>query len=341
MKYRQLGKSGLIVTDLCLGTMIFGEDTSRATPEGEAVKIIHRYLEAGGNFLDTANIYAQGRAEEIVGRALAGRNKNVVLATKVRFPMGSDPNESGLSRLHIQNSVEVSLRRLRVDTIDLLYLHGWDPVTPIQETMRTLDDLVRSGKIRYIGVSNFKAWQLMKALSISEINQYVRFIAAQYQYSLVVRDIEREFVDLCLSEGVGITPWGPLGGGFLSGKYNREVKPQTTEEGRIATSDRTVEEAWERRSTEQNWKIIDTIKTIMNNHAGASASQVALAWLLAKQAVSSVIIGVRTLAQLEDNLKASELKITAAEMDQLDDVSALTEAYPYRFIEFYTRRNLE
>ena len=341
MNYRQLGKSGLIVTDLCLGTMIFGENTPRATREEDAIKIIHKYMEAGGNFIDTANVYAQGRSEEIVGRAIKGRRRKVILATKVRFPMGSDPNESGLSRYHIYNSVEDSLTRMGVDNIDLLYLHGWDPLTPIEETMRALDDLVKTGKIRYIGVSNFKAWQLMKALSVSELTSYVRFVAAQYQYSLVVRDIEREFVDLCLSEGVGITPWGPLGGGFLSGKYKRDEKPQKPEEGRIATSDSTVEEAWERRSIERNWRIMETIKGIIDNHPGVTASQISLAWLLAKPAVSSIIIGIRTMEQLEDNLKASDLKLKQEEIQMLDNVSALTEEYPYRFIEFYTRRQYE
>src|SRR3990172_11870706 len=194
MEYKRLGLSGLLVSELCLGTMIFGEDSSRSTPPDEAEQIIASYLEAGGNHIDTANVYASGRAEEIVGRALRGKRGQAVLATKVRFAMGSGPNDQGLSRYHIFRSVEDSLRRLKTDSIDLLYMHCWDPLTPLEESLRAFDDLVSSGKVSYIGVSNFKAWQLMKALAISDAHGWARFIAAQYQYSLVVRDIEQGFL---------------------------------------------------------------------------------------------------------------------------------------------------
>ena len=217
MRYRQLGRSGLLVSELALGTMVFGEDSQRSTLPEEAERMIHRFLDEGGNHIDTANVYADGRSEEIVGKAIQNKRGQVVLATKVRFRSGGDgPNNLGLSRYHIIRSVEDSLQRLTTETIDLLYMHSWDPLSPLDELLRAFDDLVTAGKVRYIGVSNFKAWQLMKALGLSDFKGWARFVAAQYQYSLVVRDIEAEFSDLCLSEGVGITPWGPLGGGFCN-----------------------------------------------------------------------------------------------------------------------------
>jgi aryl-alcohol dehydrogenase-like predicted oxidoreductase len=253
MRYRPLGQSGLMVSELCLGTMVFGEESSRGTSAYDAERIIARFIDAGGNHIDTANVYADGGSEQIVGEALKGKRKDVVLATKVRFAMGEGPNDEGLSRLHIIKSVEDSLRRLDTDYIDLLYMHCWDPITPLEESLRTFDYLVRAGKVRYIGVSNFKAWQLMKALSLSDTHGWARFVAAQYQYSLVVRDIELEFTDLCLSEGVGITPWGPLGGGFLSGKYKKDERPELEEDGRLAMMEDDSEEAWDKRSTKKNW----------------------------------------------------------------------------------------
>ncbi len=334
MKYNPLGHSGLMVSELCLGTMIFGEQGPRGADESTAQHIVHRFLDAGGNHIDTANVYAEGRSEEIVGRALKGRRRHVVLATKVRFSTGKGPNDSGLSRLHIQHSVENSLRRLQTDVIDLLYVHCWDPVAPLEETLRALDDLVRAGKVRYIGVSNFKAWQLMKALALSDAHGWARFVAAQYQYSLVERAIEHEFGDLCLSEGVGITPWGPLGGGFLSGKYRPGDKPT---EGRLAVMPEETEEAWARRATKQNWRILEVVDKIAKARQ-ASYSQIALAWLLTRQAVDSVIFGARTMEQLEDNLGAAELKLTDDELQQLNTVSTPLETYPYRFIKLYGSR---
>jgi aryl-alcohol dehydrogenase-like predicted oxidoreductase len=287
MKYNKLGQSGLLVSDLALGTMIFGEDSQRSTTPKDARRIIHRFLDAGGNHIDTANVYADGRSEEIVGEAIQDRRDQVVLATKVRFSMGEGPNDEGLSSYHIKNSVEDSLRRLNVETIDLLYMHAWDPLTPIEESLRAFEDLVSSGKVRYIGVSNFKAWQVMKALSVSDQNGWLRFIAAQYQYSLVVREMEWEFTDLCLQEGLGIVPWGPLGGGFLTGKYNREKRPQSASEGRIAVMNEESEESWELRSTARNWRTLDVMDDIATNYDFTHA-QVALAWLLDQPAVSSL-----------------------------------------------------
>ena len=333
MNYRKLGRSGLLVSELALGTMIFGEQSERSTPPEEATRMIHRFLDAGGNHIDTANVYASGRSEEIVGKAIKSKREQVVLATKVRFAMGEGPNDRGLSRYHIMHSVEDSLRRLQVDTIDLLYMHCWDNLTPIEESLHAFDDLVTAGKVRYIGVSNFKAWQMMKALGLSDARGRSRFVAAQYQYSLVVRDIEAEFLDLCQSESVGIVPWGPLGGGFLSGKYTREERPTSASQGRLGVTPDDYEESWSRRATERNWDTLDVVDDIVASYEGTTHSQVALAWLLTRPAVASVIMGVRTMEQLEDNLGVVELDLPSDEIERLNETSALPDAYPYRFIQ--------
>ena len=328
MEMRQLGSSGLLVSELCLGTMIFGEESERSTSPEEAREMIDRYLDAGGNFIDTANVYAGGRSEEIVGEALRGRRDSVVLATKVRFRRGDGANDTGLSRRHIMTEVENSLRRLQTETIDLYYAHMWDPLTPLDETLRAFDDLVSAGKIRYIGVSNFKGWQLMKTLALSDTYGWSRPIAAQYQHSLVVRDIEPEFVDLFLGEGVGSVPWGPLGGGFLSGKYRRGQRPQ---EGRLSTTPEQHEEAWRRRAVARNWDILDVAGEIAERR-DKSYAQVALNWLLSRPEVSSVIIGARTLEQLDENLGAVDWELSADELAALDDASTVDWPYPYRMI---------
>jgi aryl-alcohol dehydrogenase-like predicted oxidoreductase len=333
MECEPLGCSGLMVSELCLGTMIFG-DEARGTDEPTAMRMIHQFLDAGGNFIDTADVYVGGYSEEITGKALKDRRDRVVLATKVRFAMGDDPNDVGLSRRHVIAGCEASLRRLGTDHVDLLYVHMWDPVTPIEETLRALDDLVTAGEVRYIGVSNFKAWQVMKALAVSDACGWARFIAAQYQYSLVVRDIEREFVSLFEAEELGQVPWGPLGGGFLSGKYRPGDRPT---EGRIATTPHHTEEAWHRRATERNWAIIDAMGDIAAAR-DKSYPQVALAWLLAQPTVVAPIIGVRTPEQLEDNLGAVGWSLTDEELTRLQEVSAVEEGYPYRMIREYGAR---
>jgi len=315
--------------------MIFGEQSQRSTTPQEAERIIYRYLDAGGNHIDTANVYAEGRSEEIIGRALNGRRHQVILATKVRFNTGPGPNDAGLSRFHILHSVENSLRRLQTDAIDLLYMHSWDPLTPLEETLRAFDNLVTTGKVHYIGVSNIKAWHLMKALAVSDANALERFVAAQYQYSLVERAIEFEFTDLFLEEGVGLVTWGPLGGGFLSGKYQPDKRPKEPEEGRLAVQRDSDEEAWVHRATERNWQILSAIDNVVVEHPGSTYSQVALSWLLAQPAVASVIIGARTLGQLEDNLGAVELQLSAQEIARLNEVSALEPGYPYRYLHSY------
>lgn len=334
MKYNPLGNSGLLLSEISLGTMIFGEDSSRGTDADTAVNLIHQYLDQGGNHLDTANVYADGRSEEIVGRALQDRRDQVILATKGRFPMGDRPNDQGLSRRHIIQSVEDSLRRLETDYLDLLYMHAWDPLTPIEESLRAFDDLVSAGKVRCLGVSNFKAWQLMKALGISSAHGWLRFTAAQYQYSLVERGIEPEIQDLCLEEGLSLVPWGPLGGGFLSGKYHSGRKPES---GRLAMMPEESEEAWERRARERNWQILGVMDDIASSYH-LTHPQIALRWLLSRPGVSSVIIGARTADQLEENLHTARLELPEEEIERLSELSAPPLGYPYRFIETYARR---
>ena len=332
MKFNQLGKSGLLVSDISLGTMVFGEERERSTPADEAEKIIHRYLEAGGNHIDTADGYAGGRSEEIVGRAMKGEQRDqVVIASKVYFPVKDGRNDFGLSRHHIVEGVNASLRRLKMDYIDLYYMHRWDHLTPVEESLRAFDDLVRAGKVRYIGVSNFKAWQVMKSVSISDKQGWARFVAGQYQYSLIKRDVDYEFIDLFRSEGIGLMTWAPLGGGFLSGKYKKGEKPTDAHEGRIAGEADRTEDAWARRNTDRNWKIIEAVGEIVKAR-GASYSQIAIAWLRAQPAVSSVIMGVRTVEQLEDNLGAADIELSDEELGKLNAASKMPELYPYRFI---------
>ena len=322
----------MLVSELALGAMIFGESSQRSASPQDAERMIHRFLDAGGNHIDTADVYAGGRSEEIVGKAIAPRRDRVVLASKVRFPTEEGPNAAGLARVHVLRGVENSLRRLNVETIDLLYAHAWDPLTPLEETLRAFEQLISSGKVRYLGVSNFKAWQVMKGLAISAAHDWPPFIAAQYQYSLVVRDIEDEYQDLCLSEGLGLVPWGPLGGGFLTGKYRSGEQPQDPESGRLAVTPESYEEAWSRRATQRNWHVLAVMDQIVAAHPGVTHSQVALAWLLSRPVVTSVIIGVRTVEQLEDNLGASELRLSADELQQLDNASQPEQGYPYRMI---------
>lgn len=334
MRYQRLGNTGLLVSEIALGTMLFGEGKERSTPEADAITMVQRFIDAGGNHIDTANVYAGGISEAVVGKAIKGQRDKLVIATKGRFPMGPGVNDAGLSRYHILRAAEDSLRRLDTDVIDLYYMHCWDPLTPLEESLRAYDDLVTQGKVRYIGVSNFKAWQVMKALALSEAQGWARFVAAQYQYSLIVREIEYEYADLLASEGVGLVPWGPLGGGFLSGKYQPGDKPDS---GRLATQPDTDEEAWGRRNIERNWATLAAVQRVADAR-GISVPQVALAWLRGRPNISSVIIGARTLAQFEDNMAAAQIDLTPDEVAALDAASALPQIYPYRFIASYGAR---
>src|SRR5215204_1953900 len=295
MQYARLGNTGLMVSELCLGCMTFGQEADEETSRAIAA----RFLEAGGNFVDTADVYSNGVSEEITGRALEGVRDDVVLATKVRFPMGEGPNDVGLSRKHIMQGCEDSLRRLGTDYIDLYQVHCWDVATPLEETLSALSDLVRSGKVRYIGVSNFTGWQLMRSLDTSEAHGFERFVCLQPQYSLVERNIEREVLPACREEGLGVIPWSPLGGGFLLGKYRRGEEPP--EDSCIAGASDGMEEAWTRRAVGRNWRTLDVIDEI-SSETGKSYAQIALNWLLRQEGVTAPIIGARRMEQLEDNL---------------------------------------
>ncbi|WP_313999244.1 aldo/keto reductase [uncultured Paenibacillus sp.] len=326
MEYRLLGRSGLAVSELCLGTMTFGNTTS----EEDSIAMIHRFLEAGGNFLDTADVYVDGRSEEIVGKAIKDRRSEVVLATKVRFATAKHPNGVGVSRKHMLDGVEASLRRLQTDYIDLYQMHVWDQATPIEETLRTLDDLVSSGKVRYIGCSNYLAWQLMKSLAYSDFNRFVRFISIQPQYSLVSREMDREIMELCLSEQVGVIPWAPLGSGFLTGRYGRE-EPRS---GRLTS--KSGESSWTNRSTEKNFAILDEVCKAAGE-LGKTPAQVALRWLIQRPGITAPIFGASTLEQYEDDIGAAGWTMPEEIWNCLDEVSALPSEYPTRFIDKFRR----
>lgn len=328
MEIHNLGNTGLRVSELCLGTMTFAREADEET----SLRMIERFIEAGGNFIDTANVYTVGRAEEIVGKALKGRRHNFIIATKVRFRMGPGPNDVGLSRKHIMEGCEASLRRLQTDYIDLYQAHCWDPYTPLEETLAAFDDLVHAGKVRYVGVSNFTGWQLMKALWLSDKHGWARFVCLQPRYNLVDRQAERELLPICREEGLGVIPWSPLGGGFLSGKYERN-KPMP-QDARIAGAQPHWPEAMERQGTERAWCTLEVVRQIAKQR-GKSPSQVALAWLLAQPDITAPILGARTLEQLEDNLGCVGWNLTDEELKRLDQVSALEDTYPYHFIQSF------
>jgi aryl-alcohol dehydrogenase-like predicted oxidoreductase len=332
MKYRKLGRTSLRVSEICLGTMIFGEEESRGVNEEESTKQIDHFINEGGNFIDTADVYANGRSEKILGKSIKGRRDDLVIATKCRFPMGKGVNNRGLSRKYILQAVEASLSRLDTSYIDLFYLHCNTIDMSLIEIMSTLNDLVVSGKIRYTGVSNFRAWEFMKALDISEANRWARFEAAQYQYSLVERNIENEYSSLCETEEVSILPWGPLGGGFLSGKYSSDQKPQ--EGTRLAMMPDHTEESWKNRSIPQNWEILKVMEEIKSN-TGYSHPQIALSWLLDQPAVTSIIIGTRTMEQLKDNMDTLKAELSKEDLMRLSEVSKRDPDYPYGFIKNY------
>jgi len=328
MEYRQLGKSGLRVSTVTLGTMGFG-GTGWASPVGHidvdgARRQISLCRDAGVNLIDTADVYSNGLSEEILGEALGADREEVLVATKVRFPMGSGPNDAGLSRHHIIRGAEGSLRRLRTDYIDLYQVHEWDGQTPLEETLSALDSLVQSGKVRYVGVSNYSAWQMMKALGVSDRSGYSRFVSQQVYYSLQNRDVEPELVPACLDQGLGILVWSPIAGGLLSGKYRR-TGPEAPEGSRHLSGD------WKEPPIHDEQQLYDTIEVLVEiaGSRGVAPAAVALAWLLAKPAVASVIVGARNESQLSENLKAADLSLSEEEMSRLDEVSAEPLRYPH------------
>lgn len=328
MRYNLLGNTGLFVSELCLGTMTFGgEGFFRAVgqvQQEEADTIVKAAIDGGINFIDTANVYSNGLSEQITGQALRNlgiARSDVVLATKVLGPMGEGINARGASRGHIMDQADASLKRLGVDHIDLYQIHGWDPVTPIEETLRALDDLVRSGRVRYVGVSNWAAWQIAKALGISAKDQLARFETVQAYYTIAGRDLEREIAPMMQSEKLGLMVWSPLAGGLLSGKYRQEGA-----EGRRAQFN------FPPVDMDRADKVIDAMAPIAAAH-GVSVAQVALSWLLHQRHVMSVIIGAKRLDQMTDNLGAVSLKLTPEELATLNTVSALPAEYPGWMIE--------
>ncbi|MQT11903.1 aldo/keto reductase [Segnochrobactrum spirostomi] len=326
MQYRQLGRSGLRVSVLSMGTMTFG-GTGPFEKVGNvdlatARRQIDQCLEAGVNLIDTANIYSAGRSEEIVGEALAGRRADVLIATKARMRTGSGPNQGGASRHQIILECEKSLKRLKTDYIDLYFIHEWDGETPVEETMEALDTLVRAGKVRYLGASNYSGWHLMKALAAADRAHWQRFVCQQIHYSLEAREAEYELVPISLDQGLGIMVWSPIAGGLLSGKYRRG-KP-TPEGTRVLAN-------WGEppiRDENRLYDIVEELVAIGEAH-GVSAAQIALAWLLGRPAVSSLVIGGRTEAQFADNLAAADVVLTDEERSRLDAVSRLPLLYPY------------
>jgi len=334
MNYRYLGKTGLKVSELCLGTMTFGREADEATSHA----ILDRFVAVGGTFIDTANVYGRGRSEEVVGSWLRGKERDaLVVATKVRFPMGAGPNEVGLSRTHIRASVEASLRRLQTDYIDLYQVHAWDHATPIEETLATLNDLVREGKVRYIGTSNHTGYQLQRAIDLSRRMGWEPYICLQPQYNLLCRSTEWELVPVCADEGVGIIPWSPLRGGWLTGKYHRGMAepPHGTRVGE--SQNPTGTEGWERNATEHTWRVLDALAAVAKE-ADRSPAQVALRWLLQRPGVTAPIIGARTIAQLDDNIGATALTLDEGQMARLDDASDVPLPYPHDFLANAAKR---
>lgn len=328
MEYRTLGSSGAVVSTFCLGTMTFGAETDEAGSHEQ----LDVFTDAGGTLVDTADVYSAGTSEEIVGRWLAARpaavRDTVVLATKARFSMGPDTNDVGLSRRHLDRALEASLRRLGVDTIDLYQPHGWDPLTPVEETLRFFDDAVTSGKVRYLGLSNFAGWQIQKVVDTAQVRGWPRPVTLQPQYNLLAREIEWEIVPACQESGLGLLPWSPLGGGWLTGKYTRDSRP--TGATRLGENPERGVEAYDKRSaSERTWTVIDTLQDIADKRE-VPMGAVALSWLHDRPAVTSVILGARTTAQLTDNLGAAGLHLDADETARLDAASDPAPSdYPY------------
>jgi aryl-alcohol dehydrogenase-like predicted oxidoreductase len=327
MQYRSLGKTGLRVSELCLGAMTFGRETDEST----SYQILDRFTAAGGNFIDTADVYSQGISETILGRWLKQQKRDdLVIATKVRFPMGSGPNDYGLSRKHILAGIDASLKRLGTDYIDLYQVHRWDPETPLEETLSTLNDLVRAGKVRYLGCSNFKGWHLQKAIDLCKTNGWEPFTCLQPLYNLLDRVIEWELVPVCQNEGIAIIPWSPLRGGWLSGRYQRGMTGPEKGSRVHTASVQGWSETWEVYANERTWAIIDEMFAIAQE-ANKEPAQVALRWLMQRPAVTAPITGVRTLAHLDSNLGAVGWELDSAQMKRLDDISSLRPPYPYDF----------
>lgn len=329
MRYNRLGSTGLIVSELCLGAMTFGTDPGRfeavaGLDQEASTGLVKQAMDAGINFIDTANVYTYGQSERFVGQALKDlgvKRSDVVVATKAMGAMDQGPNDAGISRYHLMHQIDASLERLGLDHVDLYQIHGWDSQTPMEEALRAMDDIVRTGRARYIGVSNWAAWQIMKALGLSERLGLEKFASLQAYYTLAGRDLEREIVPMLQSEGVGLMVWSPLAGGLLAGKYSRGDDDRSQGEGRRAAFDFPPVEM------DRAYDLIDTLRS-MAESKGASVAQLALAWLLYQPVVSTVIVGARREDQLADNIGAVDVTFTQAEIDQLHKLSRLPREYP-------------
>jgi len=326
MRYRQFGRTGLFVSEICLGTMTFGGrgrwSAIGGLDQGAAEGLIGRALEAGVNFIDTADVYSEGVSEQILGQALKSlsvKRSDVVIATKLNGEVGPGPNDRGSSRGHILDAVKASLDRLQLDHIDLYQIHGTDPCTPVEETVRALDDLVREGLVRYVGVSNWQAWRMMKALGVAEHRGWARFESVQAYYSIAGRDLERDVVPMVQDQGMGVLVWSPLAGGLLSGKYDRD--------GAGPDGSRRVSFDFPPVNRERAFACVDAMREV-GDALGVSVARVALAYVLSKSFVTSVIIGAKRIDQLEDNLAAADLVLTPDQIAKLDEVSALPPEYP-------------
>lgn len=334
MRYNQLGSSGLIVSELCLGAMTFGETESfwaaiAGVDQQGSTALVRQALDAGINFIDTANVYSEGRSEIAVGEALRDlgvKRSDVVIATKAHGGVGPGPNDAGTSRYHLLGQIDESLGRLGLDHVDLYQIHGWDPLTPMEEALRALEDIVRSGRARYVGVSNWAAWQIAKGLGISERLGISKFASLQAYYTVAGRDLEREVVPMLKSEGLGLMVWSPLAGGLLSGKYTRGNEGQSEGDGRRARFD------FPPVNKDRAYDLIDAMGEIARER-GATVAQVALAWLLYQPVVSTVIVGAKRADQLADNIAACDVELSAADLTRLDGLSALPKEYPGWMIE--------
>jgi aryl-alcohol dehydrogenase-like predicted oxidoreductase len=329
VKYKYFGKTGMKVSELCLGSMTFGREAS----EKDSYKMMDIFADKSGNFIDTANIYSKGLSEEIVGKWLKNKNRNdFIIATKVRFPMSENPNDAGLSRINIVKAVEDSLRRLDTDYIDLYQVHAWDYNTPLEETLKTLDHLVKSGKVRYIGLSNHSGWQVQKALDMSEYKNLESYVSIQAKYNLMVRSFEWELMPICKNEGLALMVWGPLFGGWLSGRYKREME-EPPKGSRVEKAEKyNWFESWNNYNNEHTWSIIDKLFEI-SEKTGKSVAQVSLNWLLQKGDFIIPILGASKIKHLEDNLGCVGWSLTDKQVKELDEVSKVKLPYPYDFLE--------
>lgn len=331
MKYNMLGNTGLLVSELCLGTMTFGGKgywTAIGQLDQKPVdELIKKAVDSGINFIDTANVYSEGLSEEMTGQSIKNlglKREELVLATKVRGTMGKGPNQTGMSKSHIFQEIDASLNRLKTDYIDLYQIHGFDPFTPIEETLQALDDIVKAGKVRYIGCSNLAAWQIMKALAYSDKHHLSKFISLQAYYTIAGRDLEREIIPLLKDQKLGLMVWSPLAGGILSGKYSKD--------GTGPEGSRRIDFDFPPINKDRAFSIVDVLHE-MAKEKNASVAQLSLAWLLHQSAVSTVIVGAKKMSQLEDNLKAIDVEFTEKELQQLDELSQLPEEYPGWMLE--------